>query len=141
MIVTSKQLRKEIKEKFSSLRAFMCEYVECLDEQYLVPPHQEAVDLIHQYWEPIKDTPWVRNMGDCDNRAIKLYSDVHWHRIKDMPNIPEDEKFQWSVGFMTGLNPFGNMHVFNVLKTDAGIFIFDGKIKNGENYRPLTARF
>ena len=143
MIIKPFKLREEIKDAFSSVRSTFCEYVELLDDRYLVPPHDKALQLILQYWEPIKKTKWVQNIGDCDNRAIKLYSDVHWHRVKQMEDgeIQKEDRYQWSFGYASGKNPFGNVHTFNLLRSDEGLFVFDNKIKLGTNYEPLSVRF
>jgi len=141
MIIPASKLREEIKEEFPSLKSVLCEYVECLDESYLVPPHEKALELIEKYWEPIKAINWVKNIGDCDNRATILYADVHRHRILNIEEIPEEERVQWSFGFASGENPWGNMHTFNILRSDQGIFVFDNKLKPVSGYRPFSARF
>ena len=141
MILSASQLRKELKDVCPSLKSFVCEYVECLDEQYLVPSYQESFDLLDQFWQPIKNTPWVHNVGDCDNRAIKLYSDVHWYRVSHLNEIPDDQKIQWSLGFASGNNPFGQIHTFNLIRNDQGWFVFDNIMKSCDDYTPITARF
>jgi hypothetical protein len=141
IIISDLDLRKETKEVFPSLRSIFCEYVKCLDETYLIPPHSEAVALLTKYWEPIQNTPWYKNIGDCDLRAIKLYSDVHWHRVLNIATIPENERIQWALGFSSGTNPFGMLHTFNLIRTDAGLFVFDGKIKPTSSYEPIEAEY
>jgi len=141
MIIKASKLREEIKNAFPSVKSVLCEYVELLDDQYLIPLHDEALQLIIQYWELIKDIKWSDNIGDCDNRAIKLFSDVHWHRNLHKEEYPEEERIQWSFGFASGKNPFGNIHTFNVLRSDQGLFVFDNKIKSGTNYLPFSVRF
>ena len=141
MILLSHQLRSETKSAFPCLKSLFSEYVECLDETYLVPPHDETLALIEKYWEPIKNVPWTRNIGDCDNRAIKLYVDVHWHRNLHKEEYPEEERIQWSFGFASGIAPFGGVHTWNLVRTDKGLFVFDNVVKNTENYTPITVRW
>ncbi|MDY6957802.1 MAG: hypothetical protein SVK08_01460 [Halobacteriota archaeon] len=141
MIITASKLREEVKEAFPSLKAFFCEYVECLDEKYLIPSYDESIELIEKCWEPIKAVKREDNIGDCDNRAIKLYADVHWHRVLNIKNIPEDERIQWSFGVASGLTPFGIMHTFNLIRNDRGLYVFDNKIKQTISYQPISVRF
>jgi hypothetical protein len=141
MIITASKLREEAKEAFPSLKSTFCEYVECLDEQYLIPSEEESLQLIEKYWEPIKTIPWSKNIGDCDNRAIKLYVDVHWHRNLHREEYSEEERIQWAFGFASGKNPFGIMHTFNIIRNDKGFFIFDHKMKQPISYQPIAARF
>ena len=141
MIITASQLRKEMKEAFPSLKSTFCEYVECLDDQYLVPSYEESLAIFQIFWNELKKIKWVSNIGDCDNRATILYSQVHLYRMERIDEIPEEDRIQWSFGFASGRNPFGNMHTFNVIRNDKGIFVFDNKIKEGTGYQPLSARF
>jgi len=141
MIIKASELRKEVKDAFPSLKSLICEYVECLDPEYLIPSYQESLDLLNRFWQPIKDIPWAHNIGDCDNRAIKLYSDVHWHRVQNLDQIPQEERVQWSLGFASGNNPFGQIHTFILIRNDQGFFIFDNTLKGLKDYAPYTARF
>jgi hypothetical protein len=144
MIVTAKELRQQVKAAFPSLKAFVCEHVECRDGQYLVPDHDAAVPVMVACWAPLAGIRQTRAVGDCDEFSLIMMANVREVRLRMSADglIRPEEKAAWAFGDAAGSNPDGRPHAFNIFLTDRGVHVFDrGRVVPPDGYQPLSARF
>jgi len=140
MIISARQLRSDVKSVFPSLKSFFGEKIHCTNPSYIIPPHDQALELLSKVWEPFTHLSWIRNIGECEVFAKAWCWDVHKYRLTQAFNqeLSEDELFRWAFAAVSGLSPKGNSHTFNLLYSSKGIFIYDyGKEKDGNSYKPL----
>ena len=144
MVIKASDLRKKVKEVFPSLKSLFGEYVECLDDQYLVPSHTEILGLIETTWKPLAELKWISRIADCDNFAVCHYADLHKARMILARDglLADKDKLQVSFGIGSGTNPKGRAHTFNILVSSEGVLVVDyGQIKPTKDYKPVSVRF
>jgi hypothetical protein len=103
-------------------------YCILLSEEFLLPTSEQVKDWIAKY--SVAHIPHVKNIADCEKRAWFLINSIHRERAENALNIPEDERYTVSIGWLTGLkkNIFGeSSHTIVTVLTEDGIVNIEPK--------------
>jgi hypothetical protein len=126
MIVSNKKVSEEYRKVYPDLEDYYCII---LSEKLWVPSLEDVINWLKKY--SVMDLPDVKSISDCDVRAEILKGRILEERATaSVVNLPEEEKFKASIGWMSGIRitPFGKTeHTAMTAYTTEGIRYIETK--------------
>jgi hypothetical protein len=125
MIITSKELRKELKKVWGR----KLKYIWIHDPTFYVPIYDEIVGKINNF--DFQRMRYIAGVYDCEDSAKALDVYIKLKRADDVVAglVPQSERYPYPIGHVDAIETRGiqGMHSVVIFYCDRGVFLVEGK--------------
>lgn len=98
MIKTRDDIEKLYRKAYPDLEEHYCII---MNEDFLIPTVEELTVMLNKH--SVTNIKHVKNISDCEKLAWFLVNGIHRERAENSNNLPSEQLYTWSIGWLTGI--------------------------------------